>query len=69
MIKRRIIAAALLLAFAIGSPLFWNDGKWDSLHFGVNLILASLGFLLLHHKWKRAEKRIVTPDKARDIFS
>lgn len=69
MIKRRLIAALLLLAFAIGSPLFWNDGKWDTFHFGVNLILASFGFLFLHHKWKRSETRTVTPDKARDIFS
>ncbi|QFT78154.1 hypothetical protein [Erythrobacter sp. THAF29] len=69
MIKRRIIAAGLLLAFATGAPLFWNGGEWDSLYFGVNLILAALGFLFLHYKWKRTEKPTVTPDKARDIFS
>lgn len=69
MIKRRILAAVLLLAFATGSPLYWNGGAWDTFDFGINLVLASIGFLMLHHKWKRREDKLVTPRKARDIFS
>lgn len=69
MIKRRLIAAVLLLVFATGSPLLWNNGVFDALHFGVNFALAGIGFLVLHHKWKHREDRMVTPDKARDIFS
>ncbi|MBV7260145.1 hypothetical protein [Erythrobacter crassostreae] len=69
MIKRRILAAFLLMGFAIGSPLFWNDGSWDNFDFGINLILASFGFLFLHHRWKRREARMLTPTRARDIFS
>nr|WP_298928524.1 hypothetical protein [uncultured Erythrobacter sp.] len=69
MIKRRIFTALALLAFAIGSVLYRNDGQFNLAEFGLNLILASIGFLFLHHRWKRKEARIVTPQKARDIFS
>ncbi|MCK0128122.1 hypothetical protein [Erythrobacter sp. F6033] len=69
MIMRRILTAIALLAFAIGSVLYRNDGAFDLADFGVNLILGSMGFLFLHHRWKRKEARVVTPQKARDIFS
>ncbi|MDA9918561.1 hypothetical protein N9D37_01560 [Erythrobacter sp.] len=69
MIKRRIFAAILLLAFAIGSPLFWSDGDLNMMEFGINLILASVGFLFLHHRWKRKEAKRLSPNQARDIFS
>ena len=69
MIKRRIITAVLLLAVAVGSPLYWNDGGWSWTAFGINLMFAALGFLFLHHRWKRIEDRTVSPDKAKDIFS
>lgn len=69
MIKRRIFAAIALFAFAIGSVLFWHDGEFDLFSFGLNLILASIGFLFLHHRWKRREAKIVSPNQARDIFS
>ncbi len=69
MIKRRIFAAIALIAFAIGSSLFWNDGavKWVSI--GINLGAALLGFILLHFKWRAREKREVSPKKAQEIFS
>ena len=69
MIKRRLLAALVLFAFAIGSVLFWNDGEFDLFYLGVNLLLACVGLVFLHLKWKRREDRTVTPEKAKDIFS
>ena len=69
MIRRRIFAAFALTLFAIGSALYWNDWKFDSVLVGLNVIVASIGFLLLHHRWKRQEARAMTPKKAKDVFS
>ncbi|MFL0356334.1 hypothetical protein ACI5KX_07610 [Erythrobacter sp. GH1-10] len=69
MIKRRLYAAIVLLAFAIGSVLFWNDGEFDLFAFGLNLIFASIGFVILHHRWKRQEAGRISPSRAKDIFS
>ncbi len=69
MIRRRIFAAIALAVFAIGSALFWNDWQFDPILLGLNVIVASVGFLILHHRWKRQEARIITPKKAKDVFS
>ena len=69
MILRRILAALVLVVFAIGSALYWNDWRFDLRVLSINLIVACVGFLVLHRRWKRREARILTPDKAKDIFS
>ena len=69
MIRRRIVAAVLLYGFAIGSALYWNDWQVDRVAIGINVILAAICFMVLHRRWKRKEAKIVTPKKARDIFS
>ena len=69
MIRRRFLAAAILLIAAVGSAYYWNDGAFDLATISANLIAASLGFLFLHHKWKAQEARTMTPKKAKDIFS
>lgn len=67
--KRRILAALLLLGVAAGSTLYWTAGSFDPLTGAINLAAALAGLLLLHLRWKRQEARRIGPDKARDIFS
>lgn len=68
-LKRRLLAITLLLAFAVGSAFFWNDGQPSALDLGVNLGAAGFGFLFLHWRWRLQERRAMTPQKVRDIFS
>ncbi|MEM6477066.1 MAG: hypothetical protein AAF687_12950 [Pseudomonadota bacterium] len=69
MMRRRIFAALVLFGVALGSALYWNDGKIDLTLLAINIAAASIGFSWLHHRWKRKEARIITPQKAEDIFS
>lgn len=69
MIRRRILAFLTLFGAAIGSALYWNGGAFDLTTMSANLVAASLGFLWLHHRWKEREAQIITPKKAKDIFS
>ncbi|MEL6708708.1 MAG: hypothetical protein AAFP79_10525 [Pseudomonadota bacterium] len=68
-ILRRIAAAFILLAFALGSVLFWNRGGFNTVQFAINLVVASVGFIWLHTRWKAKERRALTPSKVKDIFS
>ena len=68
-ILRRLLAALILLAFAVGSVLFWNRGGIDPVQLGLNLMLATLGMVWLHVRWRRRERRELTPSKVKDIFS
>ena len=69
MIRRRLFAALALGIFAFGSAFYWNDWRFDPILVGLNVIVASIGFLILHHRWKRQEARALTPKKAKDVFS
>ena len=69
MIKRRIFAAILLYGFAVGSVWFWRGWPLDPFLTSINLGVATLGLLILHRRWKKQEAQIVTPTKAKDIFS
>lgn len=68
-IRRRLFAALALLVFAVGSALFWNDWRIDLGVLAINLFVASAGFLLLHLRWRRAERHALTPRRVKDIFS
>lgn len=68
-LQRRLVAAILLLGFATGSVLFWNDGGFDLGQFAINLVVAVAGFAFLHHRWRAKERRALTPRKVEDIFS
>ena len=68
-IKRRLFAALALIVFAIGSSLFWNEGKIEWLSMSSNQFAALIGFLFLHFRWRGRERRALTPKQAQDIFS
>ena len=69
MMRRRIFAGFVLMAVAIGSALFWNNGEVVVSVLGINIAVAVLGFVWLHLRWKKQEARAITPHKAEDIFS
>lgn len=66
---RRLFAAIVLYAFAIGSALFWNGGTVDWVILGANLVSATLGLGFLHWRWQQQERRALSPKKIRDVFS
>jgi len=66
---RRLFAAVALIVAALGSVLLWNDGRVDWLDLAINMAAASLGFLMLHYRWRSQERRAMTPGKMKDIFS
>ena len=66
---RRIFAALVLYAFAIGSALFWTGGAVDGVILGANLVAATIGLGFLHWRWRRQEIRALSPGKIRDVFS
>lgn len=66
---RRALAALILLVFATGSVLFWNGGEFDMVQFAINLAVATIGMVWLHLRWRARERRAMTPNKARNIFS
>ncbi|MGB7374878.1 hypothetical protein [Pontixanthobacter sp.] len=68
MIRRRVLAAILLLTFAIGAPLFWNGGTVNTVPIATNIALACAGMVLLHFRWRAQEQAELTPRKAKDIF-
>ena len=69
MILRRIIAAILLFGIAIGSVLFWEGANPDWITLGINIGLATIGFIFLHFRWKKKEAQAITPQKIRKEFS
>lgn len=69
MIKRRIFAAIALIGFAIGSAFYRSGGETEWFSIASHLAGALLGFVFLHYRWRAREKRLLTPDKAKDIFS
>ncbi|MDJ0643591.1 MAG: hypothetical protein QNJ15_12305 [Erythrobacter sp.] len=69
MIRRRLFAALILFAFAVGSALFWDGGEVDWFTIGTNLAVAAIGLVFLHFRWRTRERRALTPNKAKDVFS
>ena len=68
-ILRRLLAALVLVAFAIGSVLFWNRGEVDYAQLSINLAVAAIGMIWLHIRWREKERRELTPGKVKGIFS
>lgn len=68
-IRRRLFAAAILYGFAVGSALFWNDGRPDWTYFTANFIAATAGLFYLHSRWRAKERKAMTPQEVKDIFS
>ena len=68
-LKRRLVAAMLLVGTAIVTSVLRSEGnqRWFDLITNVVIALVALG--LLHLRWRSRERKIVTPEKARDIFS
>lgn len=66
---RRVVAAVLLVGAAVFMALLRapNDQFWIEL--GINLFAAWAAFGFLHFRWRTRERREITPDRARDIFS
>lgn len=63
MIKRRVLAAIILLAVAIGSSFYWTGAiSW------TNIIVAMVGLILLHFRWRRQERGRLTPRQAGEVF-
>jgi hypothetical protein len=69
MIRRRLLAFVFLFGAAVASALFWNDGAFEWMTLGANLLAASIGWIWLHYRWKQQEAQIMTPAQAKDIFS
>ena len=69
MIRRRILAFLALYGAASGSALYWDDGEFEWMTLGANLLAATIGFVWLHYRWKAREARTMTPKKVKDIFS
>jgi uncharacterized membrane protein YqjE len=77
---KRLLAALLLFGVAIGSALYWSEGElvlwyWKEgkrltvSALPVNLIVAFLGCIWLHFRWRARERRALDPSKVKDIFS
>lgn len=66
---RRIIAAVLLVGTAIVTALLRNDGTQRWFDLGVNIIVAIIALAFLHFRWRARERKRLSPEKARDIFS
>lgn len=68
-LTRRIVAAVLLLATAIIVTALngRNDQRWIDLTINLAVALVMLG--LLHLRWRRHERKQVSPKEARDTFS
>jgi len=68
-VMRRIIATVLLMGTAIATALLRSDGGQRWFDLSVNIIVAFIALALLHFRWRARERKKLTPEKARDIFS
>ena len=68
-LSRRIMAALILVAAAIGASAFRNEGQFLTIDMASNLVVAGIAFCLLHLRWRKREARDLTPKKLKDTFS
>ena len=72
MIRRRIIAGALILMVAVGSPFFWqltHGTPVDTYSIIQNCAVGAIALTALHFRWRINERRQLTPTQAKDTFS
>lgn len=67
-LMRRLFAALILLCAAVGTAL-WRSGGSLSFDLFANLVAALAALAFLHFRWRRKERRALTPSKVKDIFS
>nr|WP_137678160.1 hypothetical protein [Parerythrobacter lutipelagi] len=63
------MAFVILLIAAASSSLFWNAGKFEPVSMLINLTIATAGMILLHFKWRRAERKLLASRQTKDVFS
>ena len=72
MIRRRIIAGALILMVAVGSPFFWQLTQGtpvDTYSIIQNCAVGAIALTALHFRWRISERQQLTPKQAKDTFS
>lgn len=72
MIRRRIIAGALILMVAVGSPFFWQLAQGtpvDTYSIIQNCAVGAIALAALHFRWRINERRQLTPKQTKDTFS
>lgn len=68
-LMRRIIAAMLLVGTTIVTALLRSGGTQRWVDLSVNIVVAVIALAFLHFRWRARERKMLSPDKARDIFS
>ena len=68
-LKRRMVAAVLLVGAALGVTWLRTEGDQFWIALGLNLLAAWAAFGFLHFRWRAREQREIPPAKAEDIFS
>lgn len=66
---RRIVAGIILIAASVSFAFARNQGQQFWFELGANLIAAMAALVFLHYRWRAKERRAMTPDKIRDVFS
>ena len=67
-LTRRLIAA-LLLGTAIAIPVLRSDRSQLLFDLSANTAMAIIALVILHFRWRSREKKTISPNQARDIFS
>lgn len=68
-LTRRIVAAFLLLGTAVVAAVLRSDGAQLQIDLVANVVVALIALVILHLRWRSREKKAISPDQARDIFS
>lgn len=67
-LARRIIAALLLIGAAIAVTSLRAEGEVRRIDLALNLLAGIAAFIFLHFRWRRRERRALTPRTIRDTF-
>lgn len=68
-LMRRVVAALILSGAAIALAVTRSDGPQMWVELGAGLLASAIALLLLHLRWSARERRLLSPGKARDVFS
>ncbi|AOL23278.1 hypothetical protein Ga0102493_112262 [Erythrobacter litoralis] len=67
-LARRLVAALLLIGTAIAVSVLRTGGDPGGIDLAFNLLAALAALVFLHFRWRRREKRALTPRTIRDTF-